>query len=297
MWNYNEKVMDYFLNPRNVGEIEQPDGTGEVGNASCGDALKLTFKLGPDGRIVDAKFKTFGCASAIASSSALTELIKGMTLDEALKVTNRDIVDRLGALPEEKLHCSVMGMEALQAAIANYRGETPEEAAAEAEDHEGKLVCKCFGITDRKIERVARDNNLHKAEDVTHYCKAGGACGSCLNEIQEILDDLWNGRRPGKPADAAAVPASAPAAGAPEFSRLSAVRQIVRLQQVLEQKVAPMLAQDGGSIELIDYADGVVTVKLTGHCAGCPGAAMTLKHGVEATLARELGVPLTVQSV
>ena len=189
MWNYTDKVMDHFMNPRNVGEIENPDGFGEVGNAACGDALRLTFKLDKEGRIADVKFKTFGCASAIASSSALTELVKGMTLDEAKKVTNQDIVKLLGELPEAKMHCSVMGMEALQAAIAQYRGEpNPFENDRE---HEGKLVCKCFGVSDVKILKVARENNLHKASEVTNYCKAGGACGACLGEIQRLLDDLW----------------------------------------------------------------------------------------------------------
>jgi len=189
MWNYTEKVMDHFMNPRNVGEIENPDGTGEVGNAACGDALKLTFKLDKDGRIADVKFKTFGCASAIASSSALTELIKGKTLEEASKVTNQDIATMLGGLPEAKMHCSVMGMEALQAAIADYRGEpNPFE---KDQDHEGRIVCKCFGVTDVKILKVAKENNLRRAEEVTNYCKAGGACGACLGDIQHLLDDMW----------------------------------------------------------------------------------------------------------
>ena len=189
MWNYTEKVMDHFMNPRNVGEIDNPDGKGEVGNAACGDALRLTFKLDKDGRIADVKFKTFGCASAIASSSVLTEMVKGMTLEEAEKVTNQDIVKRLGELPEAKMHCSVMGMEALQAAIADYRGEpNPFERM---EDHEGKIVCKCFGVTDIKILRVAKENNLHQASEITNYCKAGGACGACLGQIQRLLDDMW----------------------------------------------------------------------------------------------------------
>ncbi|MDD3886900.1 MAG: iron-sulfur cluster assembly scaffold protein, partial [Victivallaceae bacterium] len=177
------------MNPRNGGEVETPDGTGEVGNAACGDALKLTFKLDENGRIAEVKFKTFGCASAIASSSALTELVKGMTLEEAEKVTNQDIVKLLGSLPEAKMHCSVMGMEALQAAIADYRG-TPNPFEKD-KMHEGKLVCKCFGVTDVKILKVAKENKLHKAEDITHYCKAGGACGACLGEIQHLLDDMW----------------------------------------------------------------------------------------------------------
>lgn len=189
MWNYTDKVMDHFMNPRNVGEVENPDGTGEVGNAACGDALKLTFKLDEQGRIAEVKFRTFGCASAIASSSVLTELIKGKTLEEASKVTNRQIADALGGLPEAKMHCSVMGMEALQAAIADYRGEpNPFEKDKE---HEGRLVCKCFGVTDVKILKVAKENKLTRAEQVTSYCKAGGACGACLGEIQRLLDDMW----------------------------------------------------------------------------------------------------------
>ena len=186
---YTETVMDHFTHPRNVGEIPDASGVGEVGNAACGDALKLTFKLDKEGRIEDVKFKTFGCASAIASSSALTEIIKGKTLDEAARVTNQDIAEVLGGLPEAKMHCSVMGMEALQAAISHYRGEkSPFE---KDEDHEGRIVCKCFGVTDVKILKVAKENQLHKAEDVTHYCKAGGACGACLDDIQQLLDDMW----------------------------------------------------------------------------------------------------------
>ena len=116
---YNEKVMDVFKNPKNVGEIENPDGIGTVGNASCGDIMQISLRIEND-IIVDAKFKTFGCAAAIATSSTATEMIKGMTIEEALKVTNKKVVETLGGLPSQKLHCSVLAEEAIKKAIEDY---------------------------------------------------------------------------------------------------------------------------------------------------------------------------------
>ena len=185
MWEYTDKLKDHFFNPRNVGEIEDADGVGEVGSLTCGDALKLTFKLDENGRIKDAKFKTFGCASAIATSSVLTEMIKGKTLDEAAKVTNRDIADYLGGLPEQKMHCSVMGREALEAAIENYR-----TGGKKKHELEGAVVCTCFGVTDKEIERVIRENDLTTVDQVTNYCKAGGGCGGCHGEIEKIIEKV-----------------------------------------------------------------------------------------------------------
>ena len=116
---YNEKVMEAFSNPKNVGEIENPDGLGKVGNAACGDIMQITLKI-EDERIVDAKFKTFGCAAAIATSSTATEMVKGMTLDEALQLTNAKVVEELEGLPPQKIHCSVLAEEAIKAAIEDY---------------------------------------------------------------------------------------------------------------------------------------------------------------------------------
>ena len=119
---YSEKVMDVFKNPKNVGEIENPDGSGTVGNASCGDIMMITLRI-VDDVIVDAKFKTFGCAAAIATSSTATEMVKGMTVEEALKLTNRKVVEALGGLPAQKLHCSVLAEEAIKKAIEDYRSK------------------------------------------------------------------------------------------------------------------------------------------------------------------------------
>ena len=283
MWNYNEKVMDHFLNPRNVGEVENPDGVGDVGNITCGDALKLTFKLDADGRIADVKFKTFGCASAIASSSALTELVKGMTLEEAGKVTNQDIVALLGELPEAKMHCSVMGMEALQAAIANYRGE---EVVDNGDDHEGAIIYKCFGVTDTNIRNVAKQNNLHKASEITNFCKAGGACGSCLDEIQRVLDELWNN-----------IPAEKAAPAQDDFNKLTTVQKVFRVQEVIDKEIRPLLEHDGGSIELVDLNGSNVIVRLTGRCSSCPSAGVTLKYTVQDKLREFVSSDLTVESI
>lgn len=123
---YNEKVMEVFQNPKNVGEIENPDGIGTVGNAACGDIMQITLKIEND-VIVDAKFKTFGCAAAIATSSTATEMVKGMTVDEALKLTNKRVVEVLGGLPAQKLHCSVLAEEAIKKAIEDYRAKQAEK--------------------------------------------------------------------------------------------------------------------------------------------------------------------------
>jgi NifU-like protein len=182
MWDYTDKVKEAFLHPKNVGEIENADAIGEVGSIICGDALKLYLRIDKEtGKILEATFQTFGCASAIASSSALTELIKGKTLDEALSVTNQDIADFLGGLPAQKMHCSVMGREALEAAIANYRGEPLYKPDSE------RVVCKCFDVTEEKIRRVAADNHLTTVDEIMNFTKAGGGCGECRPEIEKIL--------------------------------------------------------------------------------------------------------------
>ena len=126
MWDYSEKVMDHYRNPRNVGTLEDADMIGEAGSLACGDSLKLFIKLDGD-KVVDAKFQTFGCGSAVAASSILTEMIIGKTLDEVKKITNKDIANELDGLPQEKMHCSVMGHEALEDALKKYFGEESDE--------------------------------------------------------------------------------------------------------------------------------------------------------------------------
>ncbi|HSR35890.1 MAG TPA: Fe-S cluster assembly protein NifU [Desulfurivibrionaceae bacterium] len=274
MWEYTDKVRDHFMNPRNVGEVENPDGVGEVGSLACGDALKLTFKLGADGRISDAKFKTFGCASAIASSSALTEMIKGMTLEEAAKVTNEDIAERLGGLPKEKMHCSVMGREALEAAIAHHRG-TPLPMA------QGEVVCECFGVTDLEVRRAIQESNLRSVEEITNFTKAGGGCGKCHERLEAILREVHQDLQK-------IIPDHRPA-------RLTNIQKIKMIEEVLEREIRPALRKDGGDIELVDVDGDFVVVSLRGACSTCKKSQTTLKEYVEKKLREQVLESLIVE--
>ena len=268
MWDYTEKVMEYFFNPRNVGYIEDADGVGEVGSLACGDALTLTFKLGEDGKIADAKFKTFGCASAIASSSVLTEMIRGMTLEEAEKVSNQDIVRQLGGLPEQKMHCSVMGHDALIAAIKNYRNK-----GGFAAEKKGTVVCTCFGVTDEEIKEVIRSNDLTTVEQVTNYCKAGGGCGGCHGQIEKIIEDIQGDKAKTEHIAAPAKP-----------TKLTNIKKIQLIQQTINEQIRPALRADGGDIQLIDVDGNKVIVAFRGMCAQCRMAEFTMKDVVEARL-------------
>ena len=263
------------MNPRNVGEIKDADGVGEVGSLACGDALKLFLKVDKsDDRIAEAKFQTFGCASAIASSSALTEIIKGLTLNEAAKVTNQDIADYLGGLPKEKMHCSVMGREALEAAIANYRG-LPLPMA------EGEVVCECFGVTDLEIKRAIEENKLQTVEEITNFTKAGGGCGKCLDRLEEILRE--SRREPRQ-----IIPDQRP-------GRMTTIQKIKRIEEVLEREVRPALRKDGGDIELIDVDGDFVIVSLRGACGTCKKSQTTLKEYVEKKLREQVLDTLIVE--
>jgi len=274
MWEYTDKVRDHFMNPRNVGEIENADGIGEVGSLACGDALTLYFKVDENERIADAKFKTFGCASAIASSSALTEMIKGIPLVEAEKITNEDIAEYLGGLPKEKMHCSVMGREALEAAIAYYRG-IPLPMA------EGEVVCECFGVTDLEVKRAISESNLRSVEEITNFTKAGGGCGKCHDRLEELLREARHEVQQ-------IIPDKRP-------TRLTNIQKIKLIEEVLEREIRPTLRKDGGDIELIDVDGDFVIVSLRGACGSCKKSQTTLKEYVEKKLREQVLDTLIVE--
>lgn len=279
MWEYSDKLKEHFFHPRNVGEIENYDAVGEVGSLACGDALKLYLKIDPESEVIsDARFQTFGCGSAIASSSALTEMIKGKTIEEALKITNKDIAEYLGGLPEQKMHCSVMGRDAFHAAVACYRGQpAPRELI------EGNLVCECFGVTDEQIRKEVRENNLTTVEQVTNFTKAGGGCGLCHERIEELIAEVRGELKEIQKKAAAPKP-------------MTNIRKIAKVQEVIEKEIRPTLQQDGGDLELVDVDGNRVFIALRGLCTSCPSAGLT-KSGIESKL-RELVHPdLVVEEV
>ena len=276
MWEYSEKVLDHYRNPRNVGKIDDADLIGEAGSLACGDSLKLYIKL--DGKVIkDAKFQTFGCGSAVASSSILTEMIIGKTIDEAAKITNKDISDELDGLPQEKMHCSVMGHEALEDAIKKYYGEDVIAMEEGLNPSGEKIICTCFNVTENQIWEAIKVNGLKTVDEVTNYTKAGGACGRCRGVIKDMLETYY------KKAEQAA--------------ELTPTQKILKISKVIDQQISPQLQKDGGDVELVDVDGNKVKVKLTGMCSGCKNATMTLKSFVESVLKDKVDKNLEVEQV
>ena len=277
MWDYSEKVMDHYRNPRNVGTIDDADAIGSAGSLTCGDQLKIYLKI-KDNIVTDAKFQTFGCGSAVASSSILTEMIIGKTIDEVRKITNKDIADELGGLPPEKMHCSVMGYEALEDALKKYKADgyvDLDEINNQATQE--KMICTCFQVTENVIWDAIKQNGLKTVEEVTNYTKAGGACGKCKEAIQDIIDTYYNKQKASE--------------------KLTPTQWILKVNNIIETQISPELQKDGGDIELVDIKNKTIYVKLKGRCSGCKNATLTLKNFAEKTLQNSLGSDVTVIEV
>ncbi len=322
MWQYNDRVKDYFFNPKNAGVLEGANAVGEVGGIGCGDALKLMLKIDPLTQVIlDARFQAFGCGSAIASSSALTELAIGKTVEEAMALSNEDIAEFLGGLPPEKMHTSVMSYEALQAAIANFRGEAWSGSLDDT-----ALICKCFGISEGVIKRAIKANKLTNIEQVTAFTKAGGGCLTCFDKIDAILArtneelvaegviaerDAYRSetgvvkelkakirvaaRIERAKSEAPAVvqispvaPATAPSLG----SGMTNLQKIRLIEETIEE-LRPFLRKDGGDCELIDVDGSNVSVKMSGACVLCKLSSATIS-GIQDRLVAKLGVPVRV---
>ena len=298
-WEYSEKTKRIFMDAvqgkpgTHLGEIENADGVGQHGSIVCGDALKFTFRVKRNADplkdvITEAKYLTFGCTSAIAASEALCALIEGhgLTPIEALKIQNKDIVDFLEGLPQQKIHCSVMGAEALEAAVADWAQKRGVDLAQQgvkltgthAEEDEGRVVCKCFSITEPYLRRKIKELNLRTIDDIVSALKAGGMCGACRyapGGLQDILNETWG---TGEPAPTTVATAPVAEEGPSPFQLFR------KIERVIAETVRPVLKHDGGDIELVDIKGWKVYCQLKGMCAGCMGASRTLQLIVERTL-------------
>lgn len=319
MWDYSDKVFDHFMNPRNVGAVENPDGVGEVGSMACGDALRLTFRLDENECISEAKFQTFGCGSAIASSSVLTEMLIGMTLKEASCITNEHIAEELDGLPREKMHCSVMGREALEAAMIDYYKKLGRGVPCDL-IKQTTMLCQCFSVTKDTVRDAIYNHRLETIEDVTNHTKAGGGCKECHHDIGDLLRDCWdkieNGQdtgtmAEGKPAEADTEKTGEGTGGLQTLGMMPAetsgpkpvdyepqdAAMVARIQELLDQDIAPNLHRDGGDIEFVRFNDNRVYVRLTGSCAACRSSDLTIKNVVEAQLHEFISEDLQVIEV
>ncbi|MDD4268889.1 MAG: hypothetical protein GXY25_08370 [Pirellulaceae bacterium] len=310
-WQYSEKTKQLFMDAvhgkpgTHLGEIENPDGIGEHGSLACGDALRFTFRVkrhetDPTRDVItDARYLTFGCTSAIAASEALCMIIEQgrYTPIQALSVRNDDIVEFLEGLPEQKIHCSVMGAEALEAAVFNWAQRRGVDLARlgvdihAAEQEEGRIVCKCFSLSEPYIRRKIKELNLRTIADITGAIKAGGACMSCHHTpggLQDLLNETWSNEK--KTSDLRilpnAIPPVAPLAERPDpaaagGSGLSPYQFAKRVEKAFDEYIRPMIQRDGGDVEIIDIKDRLVYCRLAGACADCAGAGKTLKFLVE----------------
>ncbi len=187
-WLYSETVKDHFTNPRNVFDPDEQfeaDAEGMVGNVKCGDQMLFLLKIRDD-VIVDVRWKTYGCASAIASTSMLSDVVKGMNIRDAYSIKPADIARRLGGLPDNKIHCSVLGDKALRAAIDSWLGKSGRAGAFAGE--EAVVVCTCLGITDRDIEEAVKGGTRTWAQ-LQEATKIGTVCGGCKEHAQELLHE------------------------------------------------------------------------------------------------------------
>ncbi|MCF6228575.1 MAG: Fe-S cluster assembly protein NifU [Planctomycetes bacterium] len=287
MIGYSDTHKDHFINPRNVGEIADATVIGEVGSMSSGQALKLYLKLDDDENITAASFKVFGSPSAIASSSALTEMLKGKHIDEAARITSEDISKYLGGLPEEKMHACVMSMEALEVAYARLRGI---DLDVDLDEDDEFNVCRCFNVPEHKIQRAIRDNNLTTVEEITHFTKAGGGCGSCHVDLANILGTIRS------EAEAVEKQTQASREKVEKNDKFtgSTLELATRIQAVLDRDIRPALAMDGGDMELVDVQGNTVYIELQGHCNSCSSSAQTMQFFVEDKLREHVDPNLEV---
>ena len=313
LWErYSSKVSERMLHPRYIGEISAEEAArrggklvvADHGAEVCGDAVRLTWIVDEkNDRIVDARFKTFGCGTAIASSDIMCEMCIGKTVDEAIKITNIDVEMALrddpgsAAIPPQKMHCSVMAYDVIKAAAALYKGVDASEM-----EHE-EIVCECARVSLGTVREVIKLNDLKTVEEITRYTKAGAFCKSCIRPgghesrkyyLEDILREVRNEMAQEKTTEA-------PKQAAPKsFGEMTVVQKLKAVEAVLDSDVRPSLSMDGGDLDVMDLkeTDGVteIHIQYQGACRGCPSARTATLGSVESQLKQKLQQNIKVLS-
>lgn len=311
LWDaYSNKVTTLMNNPQHQGEISEEEAASrgnklivaDFGAESCGDAVRLYWEIDPkDDRIVNSKFKSFGCGTAIASSDVMTELCIGKTVDEAVKITNIDVEFALRdhpdvpAVPPQKMHCSVMAYDVIKKAAGLYKGVDASSFEEEI------IVCECARVSLTTLKEVIRLNDLKTIEQVTDYTKAGGFCKSCIkpggHEAREyyLVDILKDTRRE---MDEEKMKAAADAGIKGNFEEMTLVQQIKAIDAVIDENVRQFLVMDGGNMEVIDIKKGDeyidVYIRYLGACSGCASSTTGTLYAIETTLKEKLSSKIRV---
>ena len=313
LWDaYSNKVTTLMNNPQHQGEItpEEAESHGnklivaDFGAESCGDAVRLYWEIDPKtDKIVNSKFKSFGCGTAIASSDVMTELCIGKTVQEAVKITNIDVEKALRddpdtpAVPPQKMHCSVMAYDVIKKAASLYLGVDEESFEDEI------IVCECARVSLGTIQEVIRLNDLKTVEEITDYTKAGGFCKSCIKpggheDREYYLVDILANTRKEMDEEKMKAAADAQAEGAGNFEEMTLVQQIKAVDAVIDENVRQFLIMDGGNMEIIDikkdddYID--IYIRYLGACNGCASSATGTLYAIESTLKEKLSKKIRV---
>ncbi|EAJ0306117.1 TPA: iron-sulfur cluster assembly scaffold protein [Campylobacter jejuni] len=313
IWDeYSQKVQNRMNNPQHMGEFSEEDAkarnakliVADFGAESCGDAVRLFWLVDEKtDKIIDAKFKSFGCGTAIASSDTMVDLCIGKTVDEAVKITNLDVEFAMRdnpetpAVPPQKMHCSVMAYDVIKQAAAHYKGISPEDFEDQI------IVCECARVSLGTIKEVIKLNDLHSVEEITQYTKAGAFCKSCIKpggheKRDYYLVDILAETRAEMDREKLKNTMKSDVA----FDEMTVVGQLKAVESVLDAEIRPMLHNDGGDLEVIDIqkAEGAaidVYIRYLGACSGCSSGSGATLYAIETILQEELSPNIRVMPV
>ena len=315
---YSQKVQDLMNNPQNMGQITEEEAkamggkliVADFGAESCGDAVRLYWVVNEETDVIlDSKFKSFGCGTAIASSDTMAELCKGKTVGEAVKITNIDVEKAMRdhpdtpAVPPQKMHCSVMAYDVIKAAAASYKGVNPEDFEDEI------IVCECARVSLGTIKEVIKLNDLKSVEEITNYTKAGAFCKSCIKpggheDREYYLVDILSETRAEMEQEKMKAQADAKIHGNTNvaFEDLTVVGQLKAVEGIIDENIRPMLVMDGGNLEILDIKktdDGLIDIyiRYLGACSGCASSSTGTLYAIEGVLKEKLSQAIRVMPI